>query len=97
MNSLHKKIVYILQKNFYHYVQINDEELSKLDNDEANYLIKRSKVCTKRTGLFCKKLLDIPNSDIKEISSGLLISFKLLCEDLHEELSKSIEILDTFD
>ena len=59
MNSLHKKIAYILQKKFYHYVQINEEELSKLDNDEANYLIKRSKISTTRKSVFCQKLLKL--------------------------------------
>ena len=59
MNSLHKKIVYILQKEFFHYVQINEEELSKIDNDEANYLIKRSKVSLRRKGVFCQRLLDL--------------------------------------
>mgnify|MGYP003611657890 CR=1 FL=1 len=67
MNSLHKKIVYILEKKFHHYVQINEEELSKIDNDEANYLIKRSKVCSKRSGLFCKKLLELGAIDFIEI------------------------------
>lgn len=59
MNSLHKKIVYILQKNFFDYVQINEEELSKIDNDEANYLIKRSKISTTRKSVFCQKLLKL--------------------------------------
>jgi len=59
MNSLHKKIVYILQKTFFDYVQINEEELSKIDNDEANYLIKRSKISTTRKSVFCQKLLKL--------------------------------------
>ena len=43
------------------------------------------------------ELLDIPNSYIKEVSNGILISFKLLCEDLHKELTQAIKVLDTFD
>lgn len=59
MNSLHKKIIYILEKKFHSYVQINEEELSKIDNDEANYLIKRSKISTTRKSVFCQKLLKL--------------------------------------
>ena len=72
MNALHKKIVYILQKKFFDHVQINEEELSKLDNDEANYLIKRSKVCTKRTGVFCKKLLELGIIKFTEIPKPII-------------------------
>ena len=72
MNSLHKKIVYILQKTFFDYVQINEEELSKLDNDEANYLINRSKICSKRSGVFCKKLLELGVIKFLEIPKPII-------------------------
>lgn len=43
------------------------------------------------------ELFDVPNDNLKELSAGILRSFKLLCDDLHKDLTGAIQVLDTLD
>lgn len=43
------------------------------------------------------ELFDVSSQDLKDVSSEILISFKLLCNDLHKELSEAIQVLDTLE
>ena len=96
MNSLHKKIVYILQKEFFHYVQINEEELSKIDNDEANYLIKRSKVSLRRKGVFCQRLLELGVIKFIEIPKPVIDRSKTKQERYKIKKKESGKVITSF-
>lgn len=59
MNSLHKKIIYIIEHQYNCFVLINEDKLSIIDNEMCNLLIKHSKNSTRKNSVFFQKLSEL--------------------------------------